>query len=72
MLFQLQFIHCWISDKQNKRPSYQFSSVISEIFDGELRSSVQCLTCDQVCNEDDCVLSAYVVLGVSVSIGVSY
>lgn len=36
------------SNQTNKKPSYRFRSIISEIFDGELRSSVQCLTCDQV------------------------
>lgn len=31
-----------------KRPIHRYRSVISDVFDGELRSSVQCLTCDQV------------------------
>nr|XP_039270024.1 ubiquitin carboxyl-terminal hydrolase 20-like [Styela clava] len=34
--------------KSVKKSSYKYKSIISEIFDGELRSSVQCLTCDQV------------------------
>lgn len=35
--------------QKNRKLHVKYNSIISEIFDGKLLSSVQCLTCDRVC-----------------------
>lgn len=41
--------HVWLVSESSKKQPVDYRSVISDVFDGRILSSVQCLTCERVC-----------------------